>query len=116
MEYAPGAGDLDRAGRDWRRGRVRTFLSCRAGFSSRPCVRSDADVPEAVRSRTSDNFPNPHARSILVDTPGSDSLDSGARHANCGDANCGLWFVYDATRLALGRLRLGLCPGVVPTQ
>ena len=57
-----------------------------------------------------------NAQIILVDTPGSDSLDSGARHTNCGDANCCLRSVYDATGLALGRVRLGLCAGVVPAQ
>jgi 6-phosphogluconate dehydrogenase len=57
-----------------------------------------------------------HARPLLVDTSGSDSLDSGARHANCGDANRCLRRVYDPAGLALGRLRLGLRPGVVPAQ
>src|ERR1700691_1892194 len=116
MEYAPGAGDLDRAGRYRSRGRVRPLLPCRARISSRPRTRSDADVPEAVRSRTFDDFLNAHTRSILVDTPGSDSLDSGARHTNCGDANCCLRRVYDATGLALGRVRLGLCSGMVPAE
>src|SRR6202451_1805943 len=114
MEYAPGARDLDRAGRYRSRGRVRPLLSCRARISSRPRARSNADVLEAVRSRTFDDFLNAHTGPILVDTPGSDSLDSGARHTNCGDANCCLRRVYDAAWLALGRVRLGLCPCVVP--
>src|SRR5271154_1779558 len=108
MEYAPGAGDLDRAGRYRSRGRVRPLLPCRARISSRPRACPDADVLEAICSRTLDDFPNPHARSILVDTPSSDSLDSGARHANCGDTHCRLWRVYDAAGLALGRVRVGL--------
>ena len=76
----------------------------------------DADVPEAVRGRTSDDFPDAHARPVLVDTPRADFMDGGARHADGGDADCGLWAVHDAARLGLGAVRLGLCAGVVPRE
>ena len=69
----------------------------------------DADVFEAVRGRTSDDFPDAHARPVLVHTPRADSMDGGARHASGGDSDCGLWAVYDAPRLGLGSVRLGLC-------
>ena len=76
----------------------------------------DADVSEAVRGRTSDDFPDAHARPVLVHTPRADSMDGGARHANRGDADRGLWAVHDAARLGLGAVRLGLCAGVVPRE
>ena len=34
-------------------------------------------------------------------------------HTNGGDPDCGLWVVYDAPRLGLGGVRLGLCAGLV---
>ncbi|MEO8408177.1 MAG: hypothetical protein ABI476_07085 [Oxalobacteraceae bacterium] len=40
-----------------------------------------------------------------------DIMDSRARHTNRGDADRGLRRVYDATRLGLGAVRLGLCAG-----
>ena len=43
-------------------------------------------------------------------------LASGARHASAGDPDCGLWAAYDAPRLGLGTVRLGLCSGVVPGE
>jgi H+-transporting ATPase len=46
----------------------------------------------------------------------ADFMDGRARHANRGDADRGLWAVYDAPRLGLGRVRLGLCAGVVPRE
>ena len=33
-----------------------------------------------------------------------------------GDIDCGLWAVYDTPRLGLGRVRLGLCSGLVPRE
>ena len=96
--------------------RVWPVLSRRARLSPRPCAHPDADVPEAVRGRTSDDFPDAHARPVLVHTPRADSVDGGARHANRGDADCGLWAVHDAARLGLGTVRLGLCAGVVPRE
>ena len=76
----------------------------------------DADVSEAVGGRTSDDLPDAHARPVLVHPPRADSVDGGARHADSGDSDCGLWAVYDAPRLGLGSVRLGLCPGVVPRE
>ena len=105
-----------RAGRYRSRRSVRAVLSRRACFSPRPRACPNADVPEAVRSRTFDDFFDSHAGPVLVDTPGSDSLDSGARHTNCGDADCCLRRVYDAAWLALGGVCLGLRAGVVPAQ
>jgi H+-transporting ATPase len=92
------------------------FLSGRARISPRPRPHPDADVFETVRGRTSDDFPDAHARPVLVHTPGADSVGCGARHASHRDADCGLWAVYDAPRLALGRFRLGLRSGLVPHQ
>ena len=87
----------------------RVFLLDRAAYS-------DADVPEAVRRRTFDNFPDAHARPILVDTSRADPMGGGGRHANRGDVDCGLWRVHDAARLGLGDVRLGLCAGLVPCE
>ena len=92
------------------------FYLGRARISPRPRARPNADVPEAVRGRTSDDFPDAHARSVLVHTPRADSVDRSARHANDRDTDCGLWFVYDTARLALGRFRLGLCLSLVPRE
>ena len=97
LEHAPGAGDLHGAGRH--RGRVRVWpvLSGRKGLQPATIlngsVHPDADVPEAVRGRTSDDFPDAHARPVLVHSPRADSMGSRARHANRGDADCGLWAV-----------------------
>ena len=56
-------------------------------------------------------------RSVLVHSPRPDPLDSGGRHANGGDSDCGLWVWADgAPRLGLGRVRLGLCSGLVPGE
>ena len=76
----------------------------------------DAHVFEAVCSRTSDNFPDAHARSVLVHPPGTDFMDGSPRHANRGDVDRGLWAVYDTSRLGLGFVCLGLCAGVVPRE
>ena len=56
-----------------RRRRVRPVLSRRARLSPRPRAHPDADVPEAVRGRTSDDLPDAHARPVLVHTPRADS-------------------------------------------
>ena len=77
-----GAGDRHGAGHHRRRVRVWPVLSWRARISPRPRAHPDADVPEAVRGRTSDDFPDAHARPVLVHTPGADSMGRGARHAN----------------------------------
>ncbi len=75
-------GDLHGAGRHRGRGRVRPVLSRRARLSPRPRAHPDADVPEAVRGRTSDDLPDAHARPVLVHPPRADSLDGRARHAD----------------------------------
>ena len=48
--------------------------------------------------------------------PAQDFVGSRARHANRGDVDSGLWAVYDAPRLGLGRVRLGLCADMVPRE
>ena len=82
--------------------RVWPVLSRRARLSPRPRAHPDADVPEAVRRRTSDDLPDAHARPVLVDTPRADSMGGGARHAGGGDADRGLRAVHDAAGLGLG--------------
>ena len=72
-----------------------------------------ADVFEAFRGRTSDDFPDAHPRSFLVHTPREDSMDCGTRHPNAGDSYRCLWTFYDTPRLGLGRVRLGLRSGLV---
>ena len=116
LEHAPGAGDRHGPGHHWRRGRVWPVLSWRARLSPRPRAYPDADVPEVVRGRTSDDFPDAHPRPVLVHTPSADFMDSGARHADGGDPDCGLWVVYDTPRLELGTVRLGLCSDLVSRE
>ena len=53
---------------------------------------------------------------VLVHTSRTGSVVSGARYANAGDADCRLRAVHDPTRLGLGSVRLGLCPGLVPPE
>jgi len=57
-----------------------------------------------------------HARPFLVHTARAGSVGSGARHANAGDSDCGLWAVYDTPRLELGTVCLGLCSGLLPRE
>ena len=83
---------------------------------TRPRGHPDADVPEAVRGRTSDDLPDAHARPVLVHTPRADSMDSRARHANRGDFDCGFWDFYGTTPLGMGTVRVGLCSGLVPRE
>ncbi len=92
------------------------FYHWRARIASRPRAHPDADVSEAVGSRTSDYLLDPHTRPILVHTSRSGSLGSGARHASTGDSDRGLWAVYDTPRLGLGTVRLGLCRRLVPRE
>ena len=66
--------------------RVWPVLSGRTRLSPRPAAPPDADVSEAVGRRTSDDFPDPHARPVLVHPPRADFMDRGARHADRGDA------------------------------
>ena len=109
-------GSIDGAGRHRGRGGVRAFLSWRARLSHRPHPHPDADVSEALRGRPSDDLPHAHARSVLVHPPRANSLARGARHANRGDADRGLWAVYGAHRVGLGAVRLGLCAGLVSRE
>ena len=93
-----------------------SVLSRRARLSSRPRAHPDADVFEAVRGGTSDDFPDAHARPVLVHPSGADFVGCRARHANRGDVDRGLRAVHDASRLGLGAVRVGLCPGLVPRE
>src|ERR1035438_7198182 len=112
MEHARGAGDLHGAGRHRGDLRVWLVLSRRARVSSRSRAHPDADVFEALRGRTHDDIPDPHARPVLVHTAGADFATGGVRHANAGDSDWGLWVVHETSRLGLGTVRLGLCSGL----
>jgi len=46
-------------------------------------------------------FPDAHARPLLVHTPGTDSVGCSGGHASHRHADCGVWFVYDPSRVAL---------------
>ena len=48
--------------------------------------------------------------------PAQGSVDRGPRHANRGDVDRGVRAVYDTARLGFGRIRVGLCPAVVPFE
>ena len=116
LEHAHGAGDRHGAGHHRPGGRVWSVLPRRSRISSRPCTSPDDDVFDAVRGGTSDDFPDAHARPVLVHTARADSMGGGARDANRGDVDSGLWTVYASPRLGLGTVRLGLCSGLVPRQ
>ena len=94
--------------------RVRPVFPRRSRLPPRPSASPDDDVPEAVGGGTSDDLPDPHARPVLVHPPGADPVDGGVRHPDRGDADRRLRAVHDAARLGLGRVRLGLRPGLVP--
>ena len=67
LEHAPGARDLHGAGRRRRRSPpsdCSTLAS--ASFTSDRPTHPDADVSEALRGGASDNFPDAHARAVLV--------------------------------------------------
>ena len=78
-------------------------------LSPRPSAPPDADVSEAVRGRTSDDFPDPHARPILVHTPRTDLWMAVFGTQILATLIRSLWGVHDASRLGLGAIRLGLC-------
>ena len=99
-----------------RRRRLRPVLSGRTRIPSRSRTYPDVDVPETVRCRTSDDFPDADPRTVLVYTPGSHSVDGGIGYADAGHLDRGLWALYDAARMGLGGVRLGLCAGVVPRE
>ena len=92
----------------------RPVLPWRPRLSPRSSASSDADVPDAVGGRTSDDLPDAHARPLLVDTPRAGSMGGRARHPSAGNSDRGLWAVHDAAGLGLGAVRVGLCPGLVP--
>jgi H+-transporting ATPase len=69
----------------------------------------DAHVSHAVCGRASDDFPDPHARPVLVDSAGEDLMDGCSRNAGHRDPHRSLWALHDASRLEMGRVRLGLC-------
>ena len=83
------------------------FYLGRARVSPRPRTYPDADVPEAVRCRTSDDIPDAYARAVLVHTPGADSVDGGIRHADAGDSDRRLRAVYDARSDGVGPRSFG---------
>ena len=93
--------------------RVRAVFSQRPRVPPRPSAYPDDDVPDAVGGRTSDDFPDAHARPLLVDPTRADSMDGRARHTDAGDGDRGVRGAGDPDRLGLGGVRLGLCPGLV---
>src|ERR1700677_1115183 len=112
MEHAAGAVNLHGVG-SYRCCRcVSTFLSRRTRLPHGPIAHPDTDVPEALRGRTSDHFPNAYTRSILVHTPRSDPLVSGAWNPDDSHLDCSVRAVHGASRLEVGRVRLGLRFGV----
>ena len=100
------------------RGRLRlpSVLSRRACLRPRPCAHPDADVFEALRGGTLDDFPHADAWPVLVHTSGADFVGGRVWHANRGDVDRRLWAVHDASRLGLGADRVGLCPALVPCE
>ena len=91
------------------------FLGDRV-ISPRPCAHPDADVPEAVGGRTSDNFSDSHARTVLVHTPRTSLVDRRVWHAGGGHSDRGIWPVHDPVGLGLGSAGLGLRRGLVPRE
>ena len=85
-------------------------------FSPQPSTSPDHDVSYAVCGRSSHDFPDAHARPVLVHSPRQGPIGGSARHANAGDSDCGLWTVYDTSRLGLCAVRLGVCAGVGPGE
>ena len=92
------------------------FYLGRSRFSSRPSASPADDVSDAVRGRASDHFSDAHARPVLVHPSGEDFVDGRPRHANHRDFHRSLWIPDAAVGLGLGRVRVGLCAGVVPRE
>jgi hypothetical protein len=82
-------------------------------LSSRPSASPDAGVPGAVGGRASDEF---LTRSVARSGryARADFMGGRARDANVGYPDRGLWASYDAPRLELGTVRMGLSAGMVP--
>jgi hypothetical protein len=85
----------------------------RQGISSRSRARPNHDVSEAVRRRTFDDIPDPHARPFLVYTPREDIVDGCSGYANHRDTVCGLRLFDDSSGLAMGAVLVGLRPSLV---
>ena len=107
LGYRHGAGDRRPDRRLW------AVLPRRPGVSPRPSAHPDHDVPDAVGRRPSDDLPDPHARPLLVHPSRADSMDGRARHTDAGNGDRGVRAAGDPHRLALGGVRLGLCPRLV---
>ena len=91
-------------------------LPGRPRFSPGSSASPADDVSDAVRGRASDHFPDAHARPVLVHPSREDFVDGCPRHANHRDIHRGLWIPDAAVGLGLGRVRMGLCAGVVPRE
>ena len=83
-------------------------------FQSGSPTYPDAHVSETIRGRASHHLPDAHARPILVHQAREDSLDRSSRNASHCNLDRGIRSLYDAARLGLGSICLGLRPGVVP--
>jgi hypothetical protein len=110
---AHGSWGLHGHGRDRSGGGVCAILFRRARLSPRSRAHPDSDVSEAVRGRASDDLPDTHARSVLVDAPGSDLVAGGVRDAIDRDSDRRVRCVHDTARLGLGAAPVGLRAGVV---
>ena len=88
------------------------FLGDRVFHLDHAHLQTD-DVSDVIGGRTSDDFSDPYARPVLVHTPRTDFMDGGARHANRGDFDRGLWIPYAALGLGLGWVRMGICVDMV---
>ena len=59
-------------------------------------------------------FPDTYTRAVLVHTSLANFMDSRARHTSSGYIDRCVWIIYDANRLGLVAVCLGVCNGVVP--
>ena len=76
----------------------------------------DADVPEAVGSRTFDDLRDAHARTVLVYSACSNPRRGRHRYPAAGDGDRDVRSPHGSARIGLGGLRVGLCAGLVPGQ
>src|ERR1017187_2300060 len=116
MEYAYGTWDFNCTWYYWCCVCLRTFLLGRACLSSRSCSCTDHDVFKIVRSWSFNDIPYTDTRAFLVHSSCKDFMDRCPRNTDHSNIDSGIWDIYDATRLGMGRLRVGLCNALVPCQ
>ena len=108
LGHADGSDDRHRAGSRRPGRRLRAVLPRRSGLAHRPPATPDHDVSSAVGGGPSDDLPDAHARALVVNSPGADSLDGGRRHAGRGDGDLRLRVPRDPAVVGLGGAGLGL--------